>query len=400
MVGGLILLVLLAQPAAQVAPPTYEEAVAMARRGEYTTALAAFRQIVAMVPGDHDSRVWIGRLNGWLGDTGAAAAMFRSVILENANHVDARVALAAVLLNSGDTDAALEALADAERLAPADGDVLAGLGRTYFFRGELSAAVRFVERAVAVSPTPEHLALREQILRAFRHHLEVTGFTEHFTEDFPAAGNGNVALNLRASDRLRLLARGQVQNKFEAREWRAGGGFEWRANGATWLAASLLAGPDNTVLPRTDAGASVSYARGRIEWIGATRRITFATADVWVASPGVYISLSDRVVANGRYFYASTSFSSGPRDGGHSGAAGLSVLTGRRVWWSGGYARGTENFETLSPDRIGEFLAHTVSGGIRLDLPNLASFAAAYDRQWRNRGTGMGRLTLVLLHRF
>jgi hypothetical protein len=71
-----------------------------------------------------------------------------------------------------------------------------------------------------------------------------------------------------------------------------------------------------------------------------------------------------------------------------------------RVWLDAGYAFGTENFDTLSPDRLGDFRAQTVSGGIRFDFPSLTSVYGGYEQQWRRDGVRMGRFGLSLVQRF
>jgi len=74
---------------------------------------------------------------------------------------------------------------------------------------------------------------------------------------------------------------------------------------------------------------------------------------------------------------------------------GLDAASGKQLW-----AYGTENYETLSPDRVGDFRAHTASGGIRIDLPTLTSVYGVYEQQWRPNSIRMGRLSLSLLQRF
>lgn len=398
--GVLVLGVLVVPGSAQTPPPTMEQAVALAREGHHRDALAAFQRMVAAAPNDLDARVWIGRLHGWLGETRAAEDVYRAVLRENSAHVEAMVALGSLLTNAGRLDDAFVILADAERIAPASGDVLAAAARARFFAGETTAAVQYIERAAAIAPTPEYRRLREQILRAHRHRVELTGFGEHFTADIPRGLNGEVAVALRLTDRLRVSARGQAQDKFNIAERRAGGGVEWRLTRALRVAGSLLAGADTVVLPRLDANVEVGLVRGRSDWSASYRRIEFDTAEVSVFSPGAALSLNDRVTLIGRYALALTDFAAAPKQTTHSAGGGISVLTGTRVWLSAGYSRGIEKFETLSLDRIGAFRADTIAGGARVELPGLTTIAAVYERQWRTRGTNMGRMTIALAQRF
>ncbi len=132
--GALLAALPLAEPQA-VAPPTYDEAVAVARRGEFREALDLFRRIVSAAPGDHDSRVWVARLLGFLGQSTAAEASYRGVLGENPMHVDAMVGLGGILANRGRYAEALaayrerkfgDAAAAFERLA-GEGDAPSGV---------------------------------------------------------------------------------------------------------------------------------------------------------------------------------------------------------------------------------------------------------------------------------
>ena len=71
-----------------------------------------------------------------------------------------------------------------------------------------------------------------------------------------------------------------------------------------------------------------------------------------------------------------------------------------RVWVNLGYARGVEDFEHFSIDRIGMFRANTGSGGIRVELPSLTSLVGTYERQQREDDTSMQRFTLGFAQRF
>ena len=72
-----------------------------------------------------------------------------------------------------------------------------------------------------------------------------------------------------------------------------------------------------------------------------------------------------------------------------------------RVWLQGAYAAGVEDFENFSIDRVGDFRAQTLSGGIRFNLPLLTAIVANYERQfWRSDDVNVGRVTLSLLQRF
>jgi YaiO family outer membrane protein len=224
---------------------------------------------------------------------------------------------------------------------------------------------------------------------------------EEFGSPTPRASAGDIAVNLRASDRWRLVGHAQVQRKFGVSDARVGGGIEWRPQTAIGLTVHHLAGPDNEILPAADTQLEVSYADGPLEWVGSARRMRFASAHVWVMSPGLSISATERLAVGARYYLAFTAFQNALRTArSHSAALRVSYQLWPRLWVNGGYARGIENFETVTLDRIGEFRADTGSAGVRLDLPSLTSAYAVYDQQRRPGGATMHRVTLSLVQRF
>jgi hypothetical protein len=127
----------------------------------------------------------------------------------------------------------------------------------------------------------------------------------------------------------------------------------------------------------------------------------FPSAQVWVASPGVTIFATERLAVGARYYLAFSAFENALRTArSHSGAVRMSFQVWPRVSVNGGYARGIENFETLTLDHIGQFRADTGSAGVRLDLPSLTSAYLVYEQQRRPGAAMMLRVTLSLVQRF
>jgi YaiO family outer membrane protein len=393
---------------AQVVPPatppsalTQVEAVELARNGKYREALEAFRLIVAANPADYDARVWIARLHGWLGDPVQAETVYRNILRERPDYVDAVVGLGGNLVTLGRPQEAVDLLVAAERRIPANPSVLAALARAYLRLARTSLAKPLIDRAVTLDPSSDNRLAREQILNTHAHRFEMNSWVEDFGAALPEGRSTDVIVNLRLHDRLRAFGRGQVQKKFGSREQRAGGGIEWRLRPQTMLAVSALAGRHSEVLPRADASIEVTNTLGRFDGALGYRYIEFATARVSVVSPGVTLWRGETLSLTGRYYLALTEFTSGPTmQRSHSALLRASYRPIQRLWVSGGYARGTENFETLSPDRIGKFRADTASAGVRLDLPSLTSMVGVYERQRRTTGADMSRITLSLVQRF
>ena len=398
------LLVLLLSPGMQSGTDVatmMNEAIQMARRGEHPRALALFRVIVERDPRQLEARLWIGRLHLWMGEPDLAEPVFAAVLSDAPASTEAMVGIASVRLGRGDAAGALEMLRLAENLAPDDADILAMLGRAHLRLGRQHAGVEYAARAAALTPSAENRLLLETARRQHGHRLEFSGFVEEFGSRTPRASAGDVAVDVRVSDRWRLAGRAQVQRKFGVADARMGGGLEWRPQAALGLTVQHLGGPDNEILPLADTQVEVSYAAGPLEWVGSARRMRFASADVWVASPGLTIWATERFAVGARYYLAFTEFENALRTAhSHSAAFRASYQVWPRLWVNGGYARGIENFETLTVDRIGEFRADTGSAGVRLDLPSLMSAYAVYDQQRRSGGATMHRVTLSLVQRF
>lgn len=405
MVVWLLLLLLVAGNASaqvlQPNPPTFDQAVQLAHAGRDADALATFQRLASRNPNDHQARLWIAQLHERMGNFQQAEAVYRSVLLEDSSNVAAMFGVGSVLIAQGEPDDAIELLDRAEQLDARNDAVLAALGRAHQDAGRSGIAIRYLELAVALAPTEQHRLSLEGARLSFEHRLHLRGFNEQFSGSTPDSHHGDLEINVRLSDTVRVIGRGQVQRKFGIREQRGGGGVEWRWRPLTTLRGQAIVGPDNRVISEGDYLGEIEHVYRRSRWSGTFRYFDFTGATVWVVSPGVAWSASDRVSLALRYALSRTDTSTSlSGETGHSLQAGAACQLRRRVWVTGGYAAGVEDFEHFSIDRIGNFRANTGSGGFRYDLPTLTSVAAVYEHQWRKGDVNMGRFTLSLTQRF
>lgn len=405
MLFSLLLLMLAPEPAAPQAPgvdrPTFADAVQMANDGREPEALAAFQRIVTANPNDRDARLWIARLHERAGAFDRAEAVYRSILLEDTANVDAMVGVATALLARDETAEAIVLLERAERLAPQNDTVLATLGRAHRHAGRDARAIAYFELASALAPTAQHRLELEEARRAYGHRVETRGFGEEYSGSAPNSRSGELALNLRVTDRLRVSARGQVQRKFGSREERGGAGVEWRWTPAATLRVQALVGPEARVMPEGDYLAEIDYADRQAVWTAGVRYFDFEGARTTTVSPAVSWRGSDRVSMGLRYaFSVSESTTLAGRENGHSVHARAAYRLYPRLWITAGYAGGVEDFENFSIDRIGDFRANGASGGLRYDLPTLTSLVGMYEHQWRSGGVEMRRLTVAIAQRF
>jgi YaiO family outer membrane protein len=192
-----------------------------------------------------------------------------------------------------------------------------------------------------------------------------------------------------------------MQRKFDIDDARGGAGVEWRWTPATTLVAQALVGPGNRVLPKGDVLGGVNYTTGPVSLTGSVRYFDFEGAQVTTLSPAITFWPTERLTLGLRYalsvtdtpMFTTTSM-------GNTAQVNGSYQVFPRVWVNLGYARGVEDFEHFSIDRIGAFGANTGSGGIRVDLPWLTSLVGTYEHQQRQDDAAMKRFTLGFAQRF
>ena len=221
MVFSLLLVASLAlHPSTQQSPtpagPEFPEAVQAANEGRDDEALAAFERLASANPNNREARLWIARLHARMGNQDLAEPVYRSVLLEDPGNIEAMLGVATALLARYEPAMAIEVLGVAEELSPDNGDVLGALGRAHRLDGRAALAIDYLERAVSIAPTRQHQLSLEAARLSYEHRVETRGSSEQFSGATPDGWNSDLAVNVRLTDRWRLLARGQAQRKFDS----------------------------------------------------------------------------------------------------------------------------------------------------------------------------------------
>jgi Flp pilus assembly protein TadD len=382
--------------------PTHAEAARIAGEGRNAEALAAFQRLAAANPSDQVARLWIARLHARMGHQERAEPVYRSVLLEDPNSVEAMTGVAAALIARHEPERALELLERAAKLAPSNDEVLSLTGRARQQQGRSSDAITYFERAVEIAPTPPRRQTLEAARLSHLSRVDLRGVSEMFDEASPDSRGGDINLNIRLSDAVRIIGRGQVERQFEVDEQRGGGGIEWRVKPTTLLRGQVLVGPDNVVLPEGDVLGEIEHSYKNALWIGTVRHFTFNGASTTFISPAVDWMATDRLSIGLRYALSFTDIGTFvSMEPGQTLHVRPVYRISPRVSLQGGYAIGVESFEDFAIDRIGDFRAQTLSGGIRFNLPMLTSIAANYEQQfWRRDDVRFSRVTLSLSQRF
>jgi YaiO family outer membrane protein len=279
--------------------------------------------------------------------------------------------------------------------------VLALLGRAHREAGNTVRAIGYLERVVAISPTEQHRLSLDDVRLSYFHRIEAHGLSEDFNTGTSNTNGGRMLVNYRVNDALRVFGRGDAQRKFGISDQRGGGGLEWRWTPMTTIAGHALIGPDNQVMPEGDYLGEIDHTYGRASWTGTYRYLDFNGAWMAVLSPAVTWWAADEVSVGVRYAHAITRTNrTDTNEHGDTLHARAAYRVRPRVWLTGGYTAGVDDFETVSIDQIGNFRAHSVSGGVRLDLPSLTSFVGGYDYQWQPDAVRRSRFSIGLAQRF
>lgn len=389
-------------PQASVSPlPSAAEAAALAAAGQTEAALQAFQRRAAANPADLEARLSIADLEMRLHRFERAESVYRSVRLDDPASARAAIGVAESLGRRRRFEEAIEVLDSAAQTAPDHAGIQAALGRMHTELGHGSLAVASLRRAAASEPTNRNQALLRRAEAAHNHRVELGGLMEAFDGTIPDSRGADLRLVYRLSDALRVSGRGQWQRKFASDDVRGGAGVEWRWARASFLTADVLYGKGNRVLPVTDGYVGLEqrlpFATGRL----GVRFYDFAGTSVLAIEPALTWFMGDRTTLDLRYDYTSTNLPHPSPDARqHHGLLRGTRQLSPALAVFGGYARGIEEFEALSTDRLARFRANTASVGGRITLPVRSTIEARYEYQWRESGRKMQRAVLTLGHRF
>lgn len=377
------------------------DAERLATSGAYAAALQQFQAIAAANPDDIEARIWIGRLHSVMGHPQRAVDVFQSILVVQPQNVDALVGLGGALVTTGRYREAADALARAESLAADRPAVLAAQGRLHGAAGRSELASAYYLRALALDPANTEVREAFNGLRAARaHRVEIGYVFEHFDADVTDTHAGDVTVNARLNDALRVFASGQRQRKFSQVENRGGGGLEWAAGRNVQVRVGGLFGSDNTVLPETDIFAGVAIDRGRATWTVGGRVATFDAVKLRLGGPGLIVRLPHRLEARASYYRSQTRPDQGDSVVLDSGSLGITAGLQRRMRVSADYTRGINHLELLTVDRLGLFTANTWSAGLEAWATDMLSLNFRYDSQRRPDAVRVQRAGIQLTHRF
>ena len=398
-----VFLLLLAQnvaPAPSTAAVDLNAAIQLTQEGRNGEALAALQKIAAADPNNHLTRLWIANVHARMGHPDLAEAVYRSIVLEDAQNVDALVGLGTVLLQQDRVSEGLDVLKRAEQLSPENPKVWTALASAYRLTGDSPETIAYYQRIATTSPTPANRINLENARREYRHRFESQSFGEDYNRNTPATRGGDIAMNVRLNESLRAIGRWQVQRKFNRTENRGGGGIEWRWTPWGTFTGQVLVNDSDRVLPQRDYLGRVDYGYHRATYSAALRYFDFFGADVTMFSPGITVAVTPQWTFGARYAFTTTDTATATGTEAHTLDLRAAHEIAPRIWVRGGYIRGIENFDQFSVDHIGDFRANTATAAVQFLFPSLTSIVGSYDYQWRSNNVRMGRINISLVQAF
>ena len=165
------------EPGAQAAQlPTAAQAQELARQGNLEAALDAYRRRAAADTKDYDARLGIARIHEQMDRPDLAEPVYRSVMLEAPDNVEAMAGVGRTLVRLRRADEALLVLDRASRAAPKNADVLRALGLAHLQVANIRLGLSYLDMAVSLAPTPENRDALEAARRAHGHRVVASAF--------------------------------------------------------------------------------------------------------------------------------------------------------------------------------------------------------------------------------
>ncbi len=354
----------------------------LVKQQKYAQARELYERLLKLDPDNLDYQNQIGRLSAWMKDYARATEVFDGVLKRDPRNAEAMVGQAYVEMWQRHYPEAEQLLAQAKKISPDDVDLEMALARLCHYQNRERAAKDHVLRALKLDPNnSEAQELRSEIDPP--RPVEVRLGFEQDRFSFTGPGNmGFVSAGYNGEEN-HIALQYEEWSLFDDRTRRAGFTLE-RKLGGWWVRANAILGPGALVIPRQEYAGGVSHALPKHFTLDLDYRLMrFHTADVHMASPElayyftkpVWLTLGfDNSWTEWRTFAA-------PQAVNHSWLGQYYQQISRKVVLHAGYARGNEDFETLTIDRLGAFLADTYLAGADLKITHAysAELFGAYE---------------------
>jgi len=360
----------------------------LVRQQKFAEARELYERLLKLDPDNLDYQNQIGRLSSWMKDYARATQVFDGVLKRDPKNAEAMVGKAYVEMWQHHYSAAEELLAQASKLSPQNVDVEMALARLCHYQNRERAAKDHVQRAIKLDPNnSEAKDLRGEIDPPRPVEVRVGFEQDRFS--FTDPGNmGFVSAGYNGEEN-HIALQYEEWSLFDERTRRAGLTIE-RKLGGWWARANAIVGPGALVIPRQEYAGGVSHALPKHFTIDLDYRLMrFHAADVHMATPELSYYFTKPVWLTLEFDNAWTEWRTitAPGSVNHTWLGQYYQQVSRKLVLHTGFARGSENFETLTIDRLGAFLADTYLAGVDVKITHgysaelFGAYAARDDHQ-------------------
>jgi YaiO family outer membrane protein len=266
--------------------------------------------------------------------------------------------------------AAEELLVQAKKLSPDDVDVEMAFARLCHYQNRERAAKEHVAKALKLDPNnSEAQDLKGEIDPPRPVELKVGFNQDRFS--FTTPGNMGFVSAGYIGESNQITLQYEEWSLFGERTRRAGLNFEKKLEKGWWLRMGAINGPGAIVVPRQEYTAGVSHALPKHFALDLDYQLMrFRAADVHIASPVLTYYVTKPVWVSATYDNSWTEWRSGVTPGqiSHSWVAQYYEQVAKPVVLHVGFARGSEDFEALTVDRLGVFQADNYLAGVEIKI--------------------------------
>jgi YaiO family outer membrane protein len=332
---------------------------------KFAEARAVYEGLLKLDPDNVDYLNQIARLSAWMKEYATATEIFDRVLKREPRNAEALVGKAYVEMWQRHYPAAEELLAQAKKLSPEDVDVEMALARLCHYQNRERAAKDHVARAIKLDPNnSEAQDLKGEIDPPRPVEVKLGFNQDRFS--FTTPGNMGFVSAGYIGESNQITLQYEEWSLFGERTRRAGLNFEKKLADGWWLRAGTMNGPGAVVVPRQEYTAGASHALPKHFALDLDYQLMrFRAADVHVASPVLTYYFTKPVWVSATYDNGWTEWRTGVTPGqmNHSWVGQFYEQVAKPLVLHVGFARGSEDFEALTVDRLGVFLADTYLAG-------------------------------------
>jgi YaiO family outer membrane protein len=362
---------------------------------EFAAARSLYEQLLKRDPQNLEYQIWIARLSAWLKEYPTSIETYDRVLERQPRNAEALVGKAYAEMWQHHYAEAGELLARAEKQSPEDPDVQVALARMRHYQGEERAAKKYVSRALQLDPdNAEARQLGREVDVPRPIEVRVGFAQDRFS--FTNAGNMGLVSVGYIGQINRITLQYEEWSRFEERTRRAQLNFTRKLSSGWWLRIGATAGPGALTIPRYEYTGGFSRALPRRFVLDTDyRMLRFRAADVHLLSPALTYYFAKPAWVTATFYQAWTNWRTAASEGlvSHSWVGQYNLQVAKPVVLHAGYARGSENFQVLSIDRLGLFQANTYLVGTELRLTHAYSaelFSSYQSRSNHQHQTSFG----------